>query len=206
MMSAVPDTSDLRRSSAYSPTEQLPVVPVRGVYHAAGHRRRLLLGAGAAGLVLVLLVGWLVTSGGDQPAPAAAPPAPSSQPAETPTEEPAATGEPAEAPTTAATTTPVKSTPVPPRQLVAQMIALVRTLERSGDLDDDAAEALNRRLKRLADRLRRDPERASGPLKDFAKKLADLREDDDVSQTGFDSLAAGAAQIAAALPGEPRRR
>ncbi|MFC7532557.1 FIMAH domain-containing protein [Actinoplanes sp. GCM10030250] len=113
---------------------------------------------------------------------------------------------PAEAPTPEPSQTPAETTPPPPparpADLVAGLMTVVTALEQRGELDDGDAKSLNRRLEQLAERLDRDPDEAAGKLEDFAEKLADLREDDDISQAGFDALAAGATQLTALIPAE----
>ncbi|GGN37106.1 hypothetical protein FHR83_006471 [Actinoplanes campanulatus] len=189
----MPDPHDL-----YQPTAPMPVVEQqRGVYRAADHRRVALLAAAGSAVVLAALAVWLFSGDDDTPPPVAAPPAvvvTSAAPVETP--------EPSLAETEAATTTvPVTVRPAQPAELIAALRAVVDSLEDQGEIDDDGAEALDRRLKSAADRLERGKAKdAARKMDEFAEKLVDLREDDDISQSAFNALASGATQVRAALP------
>ncbi|MEV0895852.1 hypothetical protein [Actinoplanes sp. NPDC049802] len=193
----MPDPHDL-----HQPTAVMPVVEQRGVYRAANHHRTVLLAAAAAAVVLLALVVRLF-SGDDEapPPPVAAPPAVTTS---TASAEP--TGDPAEEATTTppatVSTAVVTVRPARPGQMIAALRAVVDSLEDQDQIDDDGADALNRRLRDAARRLERGkPKEASRKIDEFAKKLAELRKDDDISRSAFSTLAAGAAQIKAALPG-----
>jgi hypothetical protein len=191
MMSAVPEPHDL-----HQPTAQLPVVEPRGVYRAANHRRTALIVAGAAAAALILLVVWLF-SGDDEPAPipVAAPPSVEA----TASPEPEATEESAEPEPTVTTTTP-SARPAQPGDLITGLAGLIDALEDEGELDDDAAEALTRRLEQAATRLSRgDVKEAARKIDEFLKKLRDVRKDEDVSRDAFNLLASGAEQVQAVL-------
>jgi hypothetical protein len=194
MMSAVPEPHDL-----HQPTAQMPVVEPRGVYRAADHRRTALIAAGSA-IVLLALVVWLFT-GDDDPAPAApvAAPTPSSAPAEVPSE--TAEPSPSETETEAAPTTAPPNRQVRPAELITGLAAVIGVLEDEGELDDDAADALTRRLEQAADRLERGKAKeAARKIKEFDDKLRDLRKDDELSADAFGLLREGAEQIRAVLP------
>ncbi|MBB4748836.1 FIMAH domain-containing protein [Actinoplanes lobatus] len=190
----MPDPHDL-----YQPTAPMPVVEQqqRGVYRAADHRRVALLAAAGSAVVLSALVVWLFSGDDETPPPVAAPPAvvvTSAAPVETP--------EPSPSEVEATTTTaPVTVRPAQPAELIAALRAVVDSLEDQGEIDDDGAEALDRRLKSAADRLKRGKVKdVARKMDEFAEKLVDLREDDDISQSAFNALAAGATQVRAALP------
>lgn len=192
-MSAVPEPHDL-----HQPTAQLPVVESRGVYRAADHRRTALIVAGSAA-VLLLLVVWLFT-GDDEPAPVPVAAPPSATAAEiSATPEPEATEESA-APEPSATAATPSARPLQPGDLISGLAGLIDALEDEGELDDDAAEALTRRLEQVATRLSRgDVKAAARKIDEFLKKLRDVRKDDDVSGDAFNLLASGAEQVRAVL-------
>ncbi|MBO3739722.1 FIMAH domain-containing protein [Actinoplanes flavus] len=196
----MPDPHDL-----YQPTAPMPVVEQqRGVYRAADHRRMALLAAAGSAVVLLAFVVWLFSGDDESPAPVAAPPAVVVTSA-APTEEPSPTEQAPseEAPSEEATTTAPAVTvrPARPAELIAALRTVVDTLEDQGEIDDDGAEALDRRLKSAADRLKRGKAKdAARRMDEFAEKLVDLREDDDISRSAFNALAAGAGQVRAALP------
>ncbi|WP_433793650.1 FIMAH domain-containing protein [Actinoplanes sp. CA-252034] len=197
----MPEPHDLQQ-----PTAQLPVVEPRGVYRAANHRRTALIAAGAAAAVLLLLVVWLF-SGDDEPAPVAAAPAPSTTTAsaEAQPEATGTAGEPEPSATTTATPTATPTTapatrPAQPVELITGLASVIGVLEDEGELDDDGAEALTRRLEQATQRLSRgDARGALRKIDEFRRKLRDLREDDDLSGDGFSLLNQGAEQIRAAL-------
>lgn len=202
MMSAVPEPHDL-----YQPTVQLPVVEPRGVYRAAGHRRTVvLIGAGAAGVLLALVV-WIF-SGDDEPSPpilpaATAAPAVNAAPSDDPVPEPAETVEPTRATASATTPAPASTTQrqATPAELITGLTVVVDTLEDQDELDDDGADSLNRRLEQAGKRFARgDARGASRKLDEFTKKLDDLRDDDKISDDAFTLLTTGATQVKSALP------
>ena len=173
------------------------------MYRAAHHRRTALIAAAGAAVLLLGLVVWLF-SGDDEPAPAARPPiaAPTATAAPTTGQAEPSPSEAAE-PTasTPAPTTAAPQRPPQPAELIAALAAVVDGLEDSDELDDDGADALNRRLEQAADRLSRgDAKGASRKIDEFTKKLRDLRKDDDLSGDAFELLTSGAGQIRAALP------
>ncbi|MEU8237583.1 hypothetical protein AB0C07_04990 [Actinoplanes missouriensis] len=185
----------------YSPTTKLPVVKPSG----AGVRLKILGAITAATVVIVSAAVWIISPGssdGDETAavPLAVPSAVVTEPSPELTEEATSSASPTSKPTSKPTTAPAVARPVRPAELVTQLMTVVRALEKRGELDDDGAKALNRRLQHLKNRLRKDPEKASGKLDEFVEKLADLRADGDISEPGFQALAAGATQIGAMLP------
>ncbi|KHD78830.1 hypothetical protein MB27_01535 [Actinoplanes utahensis] len=202
MMSAVPEPHDV-----HQPTARIPVVEPRGVYRAAGPRRTGLIAAAGSAVVLVGLVVWLFSGDDEKPAPpavaaASAPVEPVTEATTGPAEEATATpATPAATPVTAATTAPVTVREGTPVEWIAGLISAVNTLEDQDELDDDDAEALNRRLEQAANRLNRgDVKGASRKIDDFGKKLAGLRKDDDVSEKTYDLLRAAAKKVKDALP------
>jgi hypothetical protein len=191
MMSAVPEPHDL-----HEPTAQMPVVEPHGVYRAASHRRTALIAGGSA-VVLLALVVWLFT-GDDDPAPVAAPTV-SSAPAEAPPE--TAEPSPSETESEAAATTAPANRPVRPAELIAGLASIIGALEAEGEMDDDAADALTRRLEQAAERLESGKAKeAARKIKEFDDKLRDLRKDDEISADAFGLLSEGAEQIRAVLP------
>ncbi|MBB2947985.1 hypothetical protein FB565_007756 [Actinoplanes lutulentus] len=178
----------------YSPTTKLPVVKPQG----ASQRLKILGAVTAATVLFVTVAVTIISSGGDDDPESPAVPiaAPSTVITEdAPVEEPSAapaSKSPTPRPTTAA--------PARPAELVTQLATVVRALEKRGELDRRGADALNRRLEQLKNRLRKDPDKASRKLEEFVKKLAELREKGDISEAGFQTLAAGATQIGAVLP------
>jgi hypothetical protein len=203
MIPAVPEPHD-----PHQPTARMPVVEPRGVYRATNHRRTAVLIVAGSAVVLLALVLWLFT-GDDDPAPVTpvAAPTVSSAPAGEASETagPSATGtesagvepagvEPAE-PSAPATR------PARPAELISGLTAVIGALEEEGELDDDGADALTRRLEQAADRLERGKAKeAARKLKEFTDKLRDLRKDDDISGDAFALLSEGAEQIRAVLP------
>ncbi|MEU4560272.1 hypothetical protein AB0F72_17995 [Actinoplanes sp. NPDC023936] len=185
----------------YSPTAKLPVVKPSG----AGVRLRILGAITAATVVIVSVAVWIISPGSSDGDETAAVPlaAPSTVVTEASPESSAPAEETPSAPaTTAPTPKPATARPARPAELATQLMIVVRALEKRGELDDDGAKALNRRLEHLTSRLRKDPGKASGKLDEFVEKLADLREDEDISEAGFQALAAGATQIGALLPAD----
>ncbi|GIE29103.1 hypothetical protein Ait01nite_021480 [Actinoplanes italicus] len=192
----MPEPHDL-----HQPTAQMPVVEPRGVYRAADHRRTALIAAGSA-VVLLALVVWLFT-GDDDPAPAApvAAPTPSSAPAEVPSEAAESSPPETEPEPEAAPTTAPPDRPAQPAELITGLAAVIGVLEDEGELDDDVADALTRRLEQAADRLERGKAKeAARKIKEFEDKLRDLRKDDELSADAFGLLREGAEQIRAVLP------
>ncbi|WP_433828697.1 FIMAH domain-containing protein [Actinoplanes sp. CA-015351] len=178
----------------YSPTTKLPGVKPQG----ANQRLKILGAVTAATVLFVTVAVAIISSGGDDDPES--PAVPIAAPSVVITED-APLDEPSAAPTsTSPTPKPPTAVPAGPAELVTQLATVVRALEKRGELDRKGAEALNRRLEQLKTRLRKDPEKASRKLAEFVKKLADLREDEDISEAGFQTLAAGATQIGAALP------
>ncbi|BBH66364.1 hypothetical protein ACTI_30490 [Actinoplanes sp. OR16] len=182
----------------YSPTAKLPVVTPQN----SSPRLKILGAVTAATVVIVAVAVWAISSGSDDPE---SPALPLAAPSVLITEDAPAEEAPSTAPTPTPSTkspTPMPTTarPVRPAQLVDQLRIVVRSLEKRGELDKGGADALNRRLEQLKNRLRKDPEKAPRKLEEFVDKLADLREDEKISEAGFQALAAGATQVGALLP------
>jgi hypothetical protein len=180
----------------YSPTTKLPVVKPQS------SRLKILGGVTAATALVVTVAVWAISSGGDdEPAssalPAAAPSVVITEDA--PVEEPSVAPT-SKSPSPTPSAKPATARPARPGELVDQLKNVVRSLAQREELDRRGATELNRRLEQLQNRLRRDPEKASRKLDEFVKKLADLREDDRITEAGFQALAAGATQISAVLP------
>jgi hypothetical protein len=201
-MSAVSDMHDPRPSAPHWPTTVLPTVPQQDKYATARRRRWVVLGA--AGAFLALAVGyWAVSGPGDDDIPAAA--VATSEPVlqqttALPTLE-ATSPAPSKSPTRKPTTKPVATAPVRPGVLLQQMQRELGLLVRRRQLERDDAGALSKRLRRVGESLRKqDREQAGKRLTDFAEKLADLHDDGDISQDGFDALANAAGQLAVQLP------
>jgi hypothetical protein len=181
----------------YSPTTRLPVVKPQS------SRLKILAGVTAVTALVVTVAVWAISSGSGDESPAV----PIAAPSVVVTEDAPVEDEPSVAPTSKSpspspspsrTTRPAATRP---GELVNQLQNVVRSLAQREELDRRGATELNRRLEQLQNRLRRDPDKASRKLDEFVKKLADLREDDRISEAGFEALAAGATQIGAVLPG-----
>ncbi|WIM97487.1 hypothetical protein ACTOB_001015 [Actinoplanes oblitus] len=200
------DMQEPRPSAPHWPTAVLPTVPQRDEYTAGRRRRWIVLGA--AGAFLALAIGYWAVSGPDDDTPAAATvtsEAPLQQLTAPPTIEATTDAAPATAPTGTPsgkpTTEPVVR--VRPGVLLQRMQRELGLLVRRGQLERDDAGALAKRLRKVAESLRKqDREKAAGRLRDFAEKLVDLRDDGDISQDGFTALANAAAQLGAQLPRE----
>jgi hypothetical protein len=205
-MTAVAEQHDPERRDLW-PTAPMPVVEQRGVYRAANHRRRVAIAAGAVGLVLLIGAFWALypddSSGrGGQPAVAAAPSrtvattAPSTEPT---TAEPTPSPTPSETP--APTLTAVTLAPRDPDEIVDQLRDIIGTLADNDELDDHDAEALEKRLDKLAEEIERgDRKAATRRFQQFAEKLTDLQKDDDISAAGFQSLALALSRLALSMP------
>ncbi len=204
MMSAVPDMYDPRPSAPDWQTAALPTVTPRDKYATASRRRLIVLGS--AGAFLLFAIGYWALSGSDDDGQApVAGPATSAQVIQTETAEPlteatseATTKPPSTRPTTAE---PVATQQVRPGAVLAQMQREIGVLVRADQLDRGDARALTQRLRRVSSSLRKnDKDEAADRLEDFAEKLADLHDDGDISDAGFNALAGQAAQLAGGIP------
>ncbi|WP_229073104.1 hypothetical protein [Actinoplanes sp. DH11] len=188
-----------------APTTVLPVVGRTG---PSGSPRLKILGAiTAATVVIVSVAVWAISSGGDDEQRVAAPIAvassapvtaePTAEATDEATEEPSARPSPTPSRTTAA---PARTPAARPGQLIRRLGVVIDALEEQDELDDGDARTLRRRLRDVQRRIDRgDREEAVDKLEDFTEKLEDLREDDDLSETGFAALSAGADQLAGQL-------
>nr|WP_157441965.1 hypothetical protein [Actinoplanes awajinensis] len=196
---------DPRPSAPDWPTTVMPTVASRDDKYAAAGRRRLIV-LGSAGAFLAVAIGYWAFSGSDDdtPAPVAAPvtssvPAPALTTVEPLVE--TSTKATSKPPTSKPTTKPVATQQVRPGLLLQQMQRELGLLVRRDELERDDARSLSQRLRKVAESLRKnDQEAAARRLKDFAKKLVDLHEDDDISEDGFTALANAAGQLATQLP------
>ncbi|SNS07130.1 hypothetical protein SAMN06264365_109207 [Actinoplanes regularis] len=202
MMSAVPDMYDPRPSAPDWQTAALPTVTPRDKYATANRRRLIVLGS--AGAFLLFAIGYWAMSGSDDDQTPAAAPATSAQVLRTETTEPL-TEATSEATTKPPSTRPTTAKPVATQQVrvgtvLGQMQREIGVLVRADQLDRGDARALSGRLRRVSSSLREnDKEKAADRLEDFAEKLADLHDDGDISEAGFNALAGQAAQLAAGI-------
>ncbi|WP_436537074.1 FIMAH domain-containing protein [Actinoplanes sp. HUAS TT8] len=195
---------DPRPSSPHWPTTVLPTVPQHDKYRRANRLRLIVLGA--AGVFLVLAIGYWALSGSggdDNQAPVAATSAPvqviQTQSIEALEE---STVTPSSRPPTSKPTTkpPVVTAPVKVTQVLGQMQRELGVLVRNRQMERDDARSLNQRLRKIAESVRKnDTEEAVDRLGDFADKLADLHDDQKISDAGFNALAGQAGQVATAL-------
>ncbi|MFI1989920.1 FIMAH domain-containing protein [Actinoplanes sp. NPDC020271] len=195
---------DPRPSSPHWPTTVLPTVPEQDKYQRAGRIRLIVLGS--AGAFLAIAIGyWAIADPGDDDTPA--PVAVASVPVQV---VPTLSIEPLEESSTAPTSKPPTSrpatqpatSPVKVAQMIGQMQRELGVLVRGRQLERDDARSLNQRLRKISESIRKnDKEKAVDRLADFAEKLDDLRDDEKISEAGFDALSGQAAQLATALDG-----
>ncbi|MFE9657255.1 FIMAH domain-containing protein [Micromonospora sp. NPDC006431] len=85
--------------------------------------------------------------------------------------------------------------------VIAGLHNTVRGLVKDGQLKPDAGEDLTKRLRDAAEKLADgEVDKARDKLAEFGKKVAKLREDNKLSNAGYQTLAAGLAQLATLLP------
>ncbi|MET7804011.1 FIMAH domain-containing protein [Micromonospora chersina] len=200
-MSAPPEPSS---GDLAQPTSVLPLVRPAGSRHRApddGSRVMWLASGGAALALVAALLALAFTGGEDGAGPvtgatvAVAPsvPAESSVPA---TDEVSPTP----------TASPSPSSPAPrrsadPAALAAGLRAVVDGLVEQRQLRPRDGKELRKRLREVEEKIADgEPEEARATLREFAEDLIDLRREDKLSARGYDLLAAGATQLAQALP------
>ncbi|MFI7599772.1 FIMAH domain-containing protein [Actinoplanes sp. NPDC049681] len=181
----------------YAPTAALPTVG-EGTRHqnpdesgvGPDRSRRFMWAAVTGAIVMTVFAAFTVwrVSSGSEPAdpPAAQAPAPavaSSAPAdvETPSPSPSASPSPSR--------TPVRQSRNP-AELIAGMRTTIQESVRSGQLSRDGGRELNRRLDEAVERLGRGkPGKSRQKLREFTRKLLDLRKEGEISEPVFQSLA-----------------
>ncbi|GAA2859188.1 hypothetical protein Acy02nite_23230 [Actinoplanes cyaneus] len=201
-MSAVSDMHDPRPSSPHWPTTVLPTVPEPDKYRRAGRIRLIVLGS--AGAFLAIAVGyWALADPGadDSQVPVAVASTPvqvlKTQSIE-PLEESSTT--PLTTPPTSKPATKPAAAPVKVGQVLGAMQRELVVLVRTRQLERDEARSLSQRLRKISESVRKDDEdKAQDRLEDFTDKLDDLRDDEKISEAGFNALTGRAAQIDAAL-------
>ncbi|MCW3819032.1 hypothetical protein ONA91_31800 [Micromonospora sp. DR5-3] len=159
--------------------------------------------AGAVAAVVLAAVA-LMFAGGD-PEPAGAGSAPAIPAATDAAVSEAAESQVTDAPSASPSSSPsVKPSPRPtlrPMDVIAGLHTTVRELVQDGQLKPDAGEDLTKRLKDAAEKLADgEVDKARDKLEEFGKKVAKLREENKLSSAGYQTLAAGLAQLAALLP------
>ncbi|SLL97914.1 MULTISPECIES: hypothetical protein [unclassified Actinoplanes] len=198
------DMYEPRPSAPDWQTRVLPTVPTIDEREAVARRRRLIV-LGSAGAFLALAIGyWALSGPGDDKSAPAAAPATSAQVLQTTSIEPlieSSTG-PSPKPSSARPSSrPPAVSAAQLTRVLQQMRGEVFVLFRSRQLERDDARALNTRLRKIAEELRKDDREGAGKqLKSFAKKLADLHDDGKISDAGFTALAGQAAQLSTQLP------
>ncbi|MFU8870387.1 FIMAH domain-containing protein [Micromonospora sp. SL4-19] len=205
MMSGVSANSDPRFTDPDPPTTALPVVnPGRGRHRSLDDGRRVMLVAAAGAVVAVVAAALMVGFGGDDgpkgSGPVSALATPADEPSVAPSELPA-TEAPSPTPTASPSPRPTVRPPARPEQLVAGLRATVDGLAQQGDLRRGAARELNKRLREVEEKLADGEAReAREKLRGFVEKLINLREDDKISNRGYELLIAGTTQLSQALP------
>jgi hypothetical protein len=183
----------------------LPETHTRRGRHSAPHtasdrwlRGLIVAGGGLFAIVLALLAATLFNGGSPDrnTAPPVAGSAASADATPEPTAEPSpTTSEPQPSPTATQG----------PRQRPADVIAGIQVgltqLVRDGQLKEDSAKELNDRLDDVSHALADgDTDEAWDKLRKVAEKLNNLREDDDLTTAGYQTLAAALTQLAQTLP------
>ncbi|NJP35413.1 FIMAH domain-containing protein [Micromonospora thermarum] len=197
-MSATPDPRDAEWADP--PAGSSPARASGSRHRAPDDGRRLMWGAlGGAGVVLAVAVVAVSCSGGD---PAPGPAGAFATPGETITVE--ATEVPAEevspSPSRSASPSPSSRPAVRPADLLAGLRATVDSLERDRQLRRDAGKELGRRLREVSDRLAAgDEDKAREKLREFAETLVDLRSENKIDASGYETLATLTRQLAQAL-------
>jgi hypothetical protein len=156
--------------------------------------------AGAAVVVVAAAV-MVATAGGDaeRPKPAPAFAAPSDIAVEQTTDA-AVTEEPSVSPSASQSPKPSAGRPARPADLIVGMQATIDWLVRERQMSRDAGDELGKRLREVEEKIADgDLDEARKKLRDFAEKLVGLRKKDKISSGGYDTLAAGAGQLAQLL-------
>jgi hypothetical protein len=180
------------------PTMPLPQVGPGRRRHAAQQSTPWLwwlIGAGAIVTVLLgLLAAFFIAGGGpDRPATEPAPAQSTTVPDESPS---VAAEEPS--PSASPSPSPQRTTPA---AVLARLKSTVTSLGSTGQLDQDVADELSGRLDEARKALAEgDVDKARDELSDFAKKVLRLHKDDELSDSGYQTLASLMTQLAQVLP------
>ncbi|MGN9810968.1 FIMAH domain-containing protein [Micromonospora sp. BQ11] len=205
-MLASSDPEPTVRTAAATPT----VAAGRSRHRAADDGSRTMWIAVAGAAVVVVVAGLMVAVSGDVGGGGTVPGAAFASPVGTgtpvATEEPVSE-EPVASPTTSSTPTaaPTRSPSPPPRvrpaDVVAQLQSTLDRLVRQDQLPRNAGRELRKRLHDVEEKLADgDVGGALEKLREFAEKLVDLRREGKIGEDGYAVLAAGATQLAQALP------
>ncbi|MET8354493.1 hypothetical protein [Micromonospora sp. NPDC005206] len=157
--------------------------------------------AGALVAVVLATVMVVFSSGDTEPSrsPAAAPMATDAAVPEAAESEVA--GAPSASPSSSASAKPSPRPSLRPVDLIAGLHTTVLGLVQDGELKPDAGEELTKRLREAAEKLADGKaDKARDKLAEFGQKVAKLREEDKLSSSGYQSLAAGLRQLVALLP------
>ncbi|MFI7577714.1 FIMAH domain-containing protein [Micromonospora sp. NPDC049497] len=200
-MLASSDPEPTVRTAAATPT----VAAGRSRHRAADDGSRAMWMAVAAAAVVVVVAGLMVALSGDDGADgpgraAFATPVDTGPPLviEEPVPE-----EPSASSTASSTPTAAPSPPrrVRPADLVAQLRSTLDTLVRQDQVHRSAGRELRKRLQDVEQNIADgDVNGAREKLREFAAKLVELRREGKVGEDGYAALAAGATQLAQALP------
>ncbi|MEH0824310.1 MULTISPECIES: FIMAH domain-containing protein [unclassified Micromonospora] len=157
----------------------------------------------AGALVAVLLAAIVVTFTGGDPEPSAARPAFPAASGDVAPEasEPAMTEAPTESASASPSPTPSSRPRLRPAQLIAGLHTTITGLVRDGQLSSDAGEELTKRLREAEEKLAAgEGDKAREKLAEFGEKVVKLRKQDKLSAAGYQTLAAGLAQLAQVVP------
>ncbi|MEV8505929.1 hypothetical protein AB0368_14010 [Actinoplanes sp. NPDC051475] len=168
---------------------------------AADRSRRFMWAAVAGAIVMTVFAAVTVLRASSDSAPPVPPPAAAPAPAVATS---AAVDAAAPSATPSASPSPSRS-PVPqsqnPAELITGMRTTIRESVRAGQLSPDAGRELGRRLDDAAERLAKGkPGKTRQKLREFTRKLLDLRKEDKISDAVFQSLAAELAAVVRTLP------
>ncbi|MEH1054532.1 hypothetical protein V6U89_04885 [Micromonospora sp. CPCC 206171] len=175
-----------------------------------GHRRPepdatqwFMWAAVAGALVAVLLAAMVVTFTGGDPEPSAARPGATVASGDVAPEAAgsAMTEEPSESPSATPTVKPSPRPSLNAAQLITGLRTTVSGLAQNGQLTPKAARELTRRLREAAEKhAAGEVDGTREELAEFGEKVADLREENKISDAGYQTLAAGLAQLVQVLP------
>lgn len=202
-VSAPPDPSS---ADLAQPTSVLPLVRPAGSRHRApddGSRVMWLASGGAALALVAALLALAFTGGEDGAAPVtgatvAVGPSVPAEPSRPVTDE--------VSPTPTASPSPSPSSPAPqhsadPAAFAAGLRAVVDGLVEQRQLRPRDGKELRKQLGEVEEKIADgEPDEARAKLREFVEDLIDLRREDKLSARGYDLLAAGATQLAQALP------
>ncbi|MGN9802252.1 FIMAH domain-containing protein [Micromonospora sp. L32] len=157
----------------------------------------------AGALVAVLLAAMVVTFTGGDPEPSAAGPGVPVASGDVAPEaaDAAMAEEPSESPSASPTVKPSPRPSLNATQLIAGLRTTIVGLAENGQLTPKAAEELTKRLREAAEKQAAGEEdKAREKLAEFGEKVAELRKENKISEAGYQTLAAGLAQLVRVLP------